>query len=571
MLRLIKDTRLWNGQPFRGKPPATADNIGDLFVWLTLGVIIGGRLGYVLLYGTLYCGLAGQGVQACTGLPQAFIANPIKIIAAWEGGMSFHGGLIGVVLAIWLFCRRQKLNLLAVADLVAAATPIGLTFGRIANFINGELWGKITNVPWAVVFPNASPLRAAPSEPDLRSLVGGRAPFHHPAGPDGALADPSPARAGGGVVSDALRAVPFPRRVRARLRIENLWLVQHGSGVEPADVGGRGVLLLVCAASAGAGRARCAGQDGQTREVNALKEKLIGLILSKGPITLAEYMRIALGDPEHGFYVTRDPFGAAGDFITAPEVSQIFGELIGLFFVQAWEDRGSPEKFHLVELGPGRGTLMADILRAAKLRPAFLAAARVTLIETSRALRAVQERTLAGAGATWAESLDALPDGEPLFLVANEFFDALPAHQFVKSERGWHQRMVGAEGDDLVFALSPNTLPPEIVPPMLRDATVGAVVEIAAEAIGIARNIAARIARSGGVALFIDYGSEQSGLGDTFQAVKAHRYADPLAAPGSADLTFQVDFAQLGRAAMKEEVFGFRPDAARGHFSSCLA
>ncbi len=157
VLRLFKDQRLWNGLPFRGKPPATADNFGDLFVWLTLGVIVGGRLGYVLFYGTLYCGLMGAGVQACDGLPQAFIANPLKIIAAWEGGMSFHGGLIGVVLAIWLFCRRQKLNLLAVADLVAAATPIGLFFGRIANFINGELWGKISDLPWAVIFPNALP------------------------------------------------------------------------------------------------------------------------------------------------------------------------------------------------------------------------------------------------------------------------------------------------------------------------------------------------------------------------------------------------------------------------------
>ena len=164
MLRLLKDTRLWNGLPFRGKPPATADNIGDLFVWLTLGVIVGGRLGYVLFYGTLYCGFAGPFAPACGGLPQAFITNPIKIIAAWEGGMSFHGGLTGVVLAIWLFCRRQKLNVFAVADLVAAATPIGLFFGRIANFINGELWGKITGVPWAVVFPNASPY-GAPRHP----------------------------------------------------------------------------------------------------------------------------------------------------------------------------------------------------------------------------------------------------------------------------------------------------------------------------------------------------------------------------------------------------------------------
>ena len=157
VLRLLRRASLWKGLPFKGKPPITADEFGDLFVWITLGVIIGGRLGFVLLYGTLYCGFAGASAPACAGLPAAYISNPVKIIAAWEGGMSFHGGLTGVVLAVWLFCRSRKLSLAAVGDLIAAATPIGLFFGRIANFINGELWGKITNVPWAMVFPNATP------------------------------------------------------------------------------------------------------------------------------------------------------------------------------------------------------------------------------------------------------------------------------------------------------------------------------------------------------------------------------------------------------------------------------
>ena len=157
VIRLLRKDRLWAGPPFMGKRPATPEDIGDLFVWVTLGVIIGGRLGYVLLYGVLYCGFAGHGAPACGGLPEAYIFDPIKIIAAWEGGMSFHGGLIGVVLAIFLFCRSRRLSLLAISDLIAAATPIGLFFGRIANFINGELWGKITDVPWAMVFPNAFP------------------------------------------------------------------------------------------------------------------------------------------------------------------------------------------------------------------------------------------------------------------------------------------------------------------------------------------------------------------------------------------------------------------------------
>ena len=157
VVRLLRTPKLWAGSPFMGKPPATPEDIGDLFVWVTLGVIIGGRLGYVLLYGMLYCGFAGQGAPACAGLPGAYFTDPIKIVAAWEGGMSFHGGLLGVVLAIVVFCRSRKLNLMSVADLIAAATPIGLFFGRIANFINGELWGKITDVPWAMVFPNAFP------------------------------------------------------------------------------------------------------------------------------------------------------------------------------------------------------------------------------------------------------------------------------------------------------------------------------------------------------------------------------------------------------------------------------
>jgi phosphatidylglycerol:prolipoprotein diacylglycerol transferase len=154
ILKLLRDTRLWAGPPFNGKPPATADDIGDLFVWVTLGVIIGGRLGFVLLYGMLYCGFAGQGAPACQGLPEAYFVNPLKIFAAWEGGMSFHGGLLGVVVAIWLFVRSRKLSLLAVGDLIAAAAPIGLFFGRLANFINGELWGKVTDASWGMVFCN---------------------------------------------------------------------------------------------------------------------------------------------------------------------------------------------------------------------------------------------------------------------------------------------------------------------------------------------------------------------------------------------------------------------------------
>jgi phosphatidylglycerol:prolipoprotein diacylglycerol transferase len=153
VVRVLRKKRLWAHPPFNGKPPATEDDIGDLVVWATFGVILGGRLGWVLFYGVILCSVTPQYAQFCDGLPLAFITDPVRIVAAWEGGMSFHGGLLGVVLAVWLFCRRRKLKLLAVADLVCAFAPIGLFFGRIANFVNGELWGRVADVPWAMIFP----------------------------------------------------------------------------------------------------------------------------------------------------------------------------------------------------------------------------------------------------------------------------------------------------------------------------------------------------------------------------------------------------------------------------------
>jgi NADH dehydrogenase [ubiquinone] 1 alpha subcomplex assembly factor 7 len=298
--------------------------------------------------------------------------------------------------------------------------------------------------------------------------------------------------------------------------------------------------------------------------VSPLKAKILHRIESEGPIGVAEYMRIALTDPEHGYYMRKDPLGAGGDFTTAPEISQMFGEILGLFFVQAWEDRGSPPRFHFVELGPGRGTLMADMLRTAKVRPNFLAAAEVTLIEASPALRAIQEQALKGTRARWAQGLDHL-DGAPLFLVANEFLDALPARQMVRFKGGWHERMIAAESGELRFALSDEAVPPEAIPARFRDAPESSIFELGAEAIACVRQVANRIARWGGVALFIDYGHAQPAPGDTFQAVKAHRYADPLAEPGEADLTFHVDFAGLAREALKA---GARPSGpiAQGEF-----
>jgi len=290
--------------------------------------------------------------------------------------------------------------------------------------------------------------------------------------------------------------------------------------------------------------------------VNPLKEKILRLIALTGPIGIAQYMRLALSEPEHGYYMRGDPLGR--DFITAPEVSQIFGELIGLFFVQAWEDRGRPERFHLVELGPGRGTLMADILRASRIRQGFKDAANIVLVETSPALREKQKETLRGESVSWVDDLESIADRAPLFAVANEFVDALPAHQFVKSERGWHARVVVANGETLQFALTPDAVPPDFVPAEFRDAQPGAVFELGSEARFFTRYLAEHVVASRGAALIIDYGHGETALGDTFQAIKAHGYADPLSEPGEADLTFHVDFAALRQAAEESgaRVFG---------------
>jgi phosphatidylglycerol:prolipoprotein diacylglycerol transferase len=176
VVRLLRDRALWAGPPFDGRPPMTSEDIGDLFVWITLGVIVGGRLGHVLFYTVFFCGIWGG--PACDGLPAGYLSDPFRIFRMWEGGMSFHGGVLGVLVAVWLFVRKRKLNLLAVGDLICAAVPIGLFFGRIANFINGELWGKVTDVPWAVVFPRAQP-EGVPRHPSqiYEALLEGAALF----------------------------------------------------------------------------------------------------------------------------------------------------------------------------------------------------------------------------------------------------------------------------------------------------------------------------------------------------------------------------------------------------------
>jgi len=270
------------------------------------------------------------------------------------------------------------------------------------------------------------------------------------------------------------------------------------------------------------------------------------LIAQDGPISIERYMALALTHPTKGYYITHDPFGVEGDFVTAPEISQMFGELIGLWAAHVWTQIGKPVPVHLVELGPGRGALMADALRAARAAPEFFDALEVHLVEASGLLAEQQREALAASGktATWHRSIDDLP-AAPAIFIANEFFDALPVRHYEKAADGWHERLVGLDEEGaLVFGLGDD------VEPLLRPmAEEGAILEIGAAAQRLAMRLAAHIVSHNGAALAIDYGYVETGFGETLQAVKGHEFVDPLAEPGQADLTAHVDFAALKRAA----------------------
>lgn len=285
--------------------------------------------------------------------------------------------------------------------------------------------------------------------------------------------------------------------------------------------------------------------------MTALLDVLRREIAAEGPLPLDRYMALALGHPRHGYYVTRDPLGAAGDFITAPEISQIFGELIGIWLADSWDRMGRPDPVRLVELGPGRGTLMRDALRAARVLPGFAEAAALHLVETSPALRDRQRDTLIEVTQIdWHDRLADVPPG-PTLAVANEFFDALPVRQFQRTADGWCERLVAedAPGGGLGFVLSDRPDPIAALAPGAAAAPPGSIVELCPAAQAIAGELAARVAEAGGAALVIDYGHIHPATGDTLQAVRRHGYADPLADPGEADLTAHVDFAALAAAA----------------------
>lgn len=274
----------------------------------------------------------------------------------------------------------------------------------------------------------------------------------------------------------------------------------------------------------------------------ALKERFDRLIRETGPITLAQFM----GEANAHYYAHNDPLGEAGDFITAPEVSQIFGELIGLWCADMWMRAGQPQPIHYVELGPGKGTLASDALRAMAahgLQP------QVHLVEASPVLRKVQSSALPHA--LHHEDASSLPDHGALLIVANEFFDALAIHQLVRTQGGWRERMVGLEDGALAFVAGDKPMD-DAVPEQWRDAPQGTLIETSPAAAAILSDLADRIAGQGGAGLVIDYGAKELAAGSTLQAIAAHQKVDPLALPGEADLTAHVDFSSLAQVAQRQ-------------------
>lgn len=277
--------------------------------------------------------------------------------------------------------------------------------------------------------------------------------------------------------------------------------------------------------------------------MSPLERSIRAEIERDGPMPVAAFMEAANNDPDHGYYRGRDPLGRQGDFITAPEISQVFGELIGAWCAVFWQAMGAPDRVILAELGPGRGTLMADALRASAMLPAFATALEPHLVETSPTLTRLQQASLRNVAATWHADFEALPEG-PLILIANEFFDALPVEQFVRRHDGWHRRCVGIDraNDGLCFTDGPRHAMTECPPD-------GDIWESSPAGRAIATAIADRLVRFGGAALVIDYGHPRSAAGETLQAVRRHRPVAVLDDPGEADLTAHVDFQALARAA----------------------
>jgi NADH dehydrogenase [ubiquinone] 1 alpha subcomplex assembly factor 7 len=291
-----------------------------------------------------------------------------------------------------------------------------------------------------------------------------------------------------------------------------------------------------------------------------LARKIATRLACDGPISVHDYIEACLYDSECGYYRTKAAIGQGGDFVTAPEISQVFGELIGLWAGEVWRYMGEPAPIRLVELGPGRGTLMADAIRALKVVPGFLSGATVHLVETSKTLQDSQRAALAQAPVriSWHDEFEDVPDG-PAILIANEFFDCLPVQQFVFDGSGgsWRERVVGLDGDG--FRLAAGAIveaPPEFDAAAAIEIEDGAILERRPAVGGI---IDAFAARSPLAALIIDYGYSRLSIGDTVQAVKSHRFAGLFHAPGESDVTAHVDFLQLKQAAKRAKMKTFGP------------
>ena len=276
-----------------------------------------------------------------------------------------------------------------------------------------------------------------------------------------------------------------------------------------------------------------------------LAARLAKQIEASGSISVADFMQAA----NQAYYAKGDPLGVNGDFITAPEISQMFGELIGLWLTDIWMRAGRPEGCKYVELGPGRGTLAADAMRSMQQ---FDFAPEVFFVETSEALREMQAQAVADA--TFLENVDDIPYDAPLLIVANEFFDALPVRQLVSTHSGWRERVVVRDRGTKFMATPGMNAMDEIVPAEFRNAPSPSIYETCPAASSIMYELAGRIAANGGAMLIADYGYTLPGIGSTLQAVRAHEYADPFENPGMHDLTAHVNFVELANLARMRDL-----------------
>ncbi len=552
-VELVKRPRL-----FSGKPTATVEQVDDAIFWVTLGVILGGRIGYVLFYQLPF-------------QTETVLSDPLTIFKVWEGGMSFHGGLIGVALAMIWMAYSRGIPLLRLCDIAAAVTPIGLMLGRLANFINAELFGRHTDWRFGMVFPEGYGPGGSPEAYDwVRGewiYTGAEMPRHasqlYQATLEGGVLliglaychlrirraettgpgdRPFSHRLWSGAV--VRRAIPDAGHVCVGLA----GLDHDGNALVGSDVdhrAGPGLVRVFAFAEDDRCTACRLRQAMSDRQPESLLERLVARIRNDGPLSLAAYMTACLHDRRAGYYATRPGLGK--DFTTAPETSQIFGELLGVWAVAEWQAIGRPDPFALVEMGPGRGVLMQDALRAAaSVSPDFISAMRLTLIEPAPALQGIQANSLARYAPVFVTGLEKLGPG-PMILMANEVLDCLPMRRFGRNRDtgAWHEYRVGLDVDGaLAFGLDRS--PASVTSGFAGGDAPGETLELQPGLDTLVTMLADRQTQKYPFrALFIDYGPGDRAPEDSLRAYKDGRQTDPLADPGTSDLTVDVDFARL--------------------------